>query len=186
MQRNPFRLLLLLLLLLTMMVSWWIFVDRYKWNSVQNMHLIIFGLYYALTRLHESKKIANITTDIGSRERIKNNCTNRAHTPSWNIYGDDLMSSNWQRPTKFCVQLRIKPNGAKKKINNLTKILVTKKKKSDQWNFSSDGKKSPTKRNIWNYCRKMNLENQQKCHRTHSFQQFFLCSSLGIFFCANC
>lgn len=87
------------------------------------------------------------------------------------------------RPSSVC-NYESNRKEREKKINNLTKILVTKKKKSDQWNFSSNGKKSPTKRNIWNYCRKMNLENQQKCHRTHSFQQFFLCSSLG-FFCQS-
>lgn len=78
---------------------------------------------------------------------------------------------NWQRPSKY---LNFKTDGytvkrerEKEKRAALANILVTEKR---QWNSSW---KTLTKRNIWNYCRKMNLENQQKCHWANSFNSFF-------------
>lgn len=91
-------LVLLLLRLLTMMVSWWIFVDRYKWNSVQNMHLIIFRFYYALTRLDESKKIANATTDIGVQAETEQRSKEKTHNSERTHRREIFMVMIWWVP----------------------------------------------------------------------------------------
>lgn len=135
----------------------------YKWNSVQNMHLIIFHSRFHSMRSHvyTSRRKSQILRQ--TTERRKKNDGEIFMVMIW-------WAPNWQRPSKY---LNFKTDGytdkreKERKKAALANILVTEKR---QWNFSW---KTLTKRNIWNYCRKMNLENQQKCHWANSFNRFF-------------
>lgn len=137
---------------------------RYKWNSVQNMHLIIFFLFVAWFMLcaHTSLRKSQVLRQ-SSKNRLWQK--KKSVTALWNIYGDDLMSSEMTANQGKFFKCSHQPTNKKKKT--WRKILVTEKR-----NGMFCGK-SWTKRNIWNYCRKMNLENQQKCHWANSFRSFF-------------
>lgn len=142
----------------------------YKWNSVQNMHLIIFHSRFHSMRSHvyTSRRKSQILRQ--TTERRKKNDGEIFMVMIW-------WAPNWQRPSKY---LNFKTDGytdkrEREKKAALANILVTEKR---QWNFSW---KTLTKRNIWNYCRKMNLENQQKCHWASSFNRFFHLSLRPVF-----
>lgn len=142
----------------------------YKWNSVQNMHLIIFHSRFHSMRSHvytsrRKSQILRQTTERRKKTTVKY---------LW-WWSDELRIDSDRPSTSTSRQMDIQTRERERKKAALANILVTEKR---QWNFSW---KTLTKRNIWNYCRKMNLENQQKCHWANSFNRFFHLSLRPVF-----